>query len=174
MKTYVIAPLVALLLFSGYYWQATGALRRAAEAAEAQRAAEHTARLQAEREAQKQALTAALAEQERRKKERAEKEAAELATQEARQAALTKLDAARRRQNELTRQLDRLRADLAIENKSVAELEAAQKTHLSEQAFLRDFTAQADANVKSLATVLEKLLAAQAAARAAAAKAPTP
>jgi hypothetical protein len=174
MKTYVLVPLLALLLFGGLYWQATGAMRRDAEAAEARRVAEHQSRLQAERDAQREALATALAEQERRKQERAAKEVADLAAQEARQAALAKLDSARRRQSDLSRQLDRLRADLAAENRAVADLEAARKAGLAEQAFLRDFTTQADANAKSLAAVLEQILAAQAAARTAAAKPSAP
>jgi hypothetical protein len=174
MKTYVLIPLVALLLFGGLYWQATGAMRRGAEAAEARRVAEHQTRLQTERDAQKQALATALAEQERRKQERAAKEVADLAAQEARQAALAQLDTARRRQSDLARQLDRLRADLGAENRTVAELETARKAGLAEQAFLRDFTTQADTNAKSLAAVLEQILAAQAAARVAAAKPSAP
>jgi hypothetical protein len=161
MKAYFIAPLLALFMFVGYHWQAAGELRRRADQRQAALDAEHTAKLKAESEAQRQAVVAALAEQERRKKDRAEKEARDRAAQEARQAALDALDHARARQSELTRQLDHLQQDIAVEKKSVAELEAGKRAALSEQSFLQDFTVRANANVKALADVLDKLAAAQ-------------
>jgi chromosome segregation ATPase len=167
MKLYVIVPLAALLAFAGFHWHAAEELRQTAVAKQAALEASRTTRLKAERDAQQQAMASLLAAQEQRKSDLAAREARELADRTARQAALDALDAARHRQTDLARQLDRLQQETAGEKKSITELEAAKKSLLYEQSYLRDLAVQADANIRSLTTVLEKLAAAQAALTAA-------
>jgi membrane protein involved in colicin uptake len=157
MKAYLLVPLAALLAFLGWRSHAVGELRAAETARQTALAAEHQAKLQAERDAQAAAMAAALAEQAQRKQERAAREAADLADQKARQAALDRLDTTRRRQADLTRQLDRLRLDLAAAQKSLADLESRRALAAAEQEFLAQLSAQSAANLRDLTALLDRL-----------------
>lgn len=157
MKAYLLVPLAALLAFLGWRSHAVGELRAAETARQTALAAEHQAKLQVERDAQAAAMAAALAEQAQRKQERAAREAADLADQKARQAALDRLDTTRRRQADLTRQLDRLRLDLAAAQKSLADLESRRALAAAEQEFLAQLSAQSAANLRDLTTLLDRL-----------------
>ncbi|MEI6862231.1 MAG: hypothetical protein WCL04_08270 [Verrucomicrobiota bacterium] len=166
MKIYLIVPLLSLAAFTGYEWHTSAALRREAADRQARLDTAHAAKLQTERIAQEQALAAALAEQEKQKQTRAAKAARDRAAQESRQAALDTLAATRQRSTDLTRQVERLQQEIAIEKKSLAELESEKLDDLSEQAFLRDLAVKTDANLKSLTALLEKIAAESARANA--------
>ncbi len=173
MKLYAIIPLVGLLVFSGYHWQAVVALRQEAAAEQVALATAHAATLKAEHNAQQQAMTALLDAQEQRKKDRAVRQARLLAEQTARQAALDRLDNARRRAAELAGQLDRDQQQIAAEKKTMTTLEAEKQADVEEQDYLRDFNAQAEANLKALTATLEKLAAPKSSAPTGGANLPT-
>ena len=156
-KVYFIAPLLALLVFSGLYTWSTHDLAertqaRAAEFQLAQKAARET-KLAAERAARE----AAIAEQLERKKERLAREALETAAREARQAALDARDLAYREQERLAREIDRLKRDLATEQEAVNRLQIDKDAALAEQAYLKAFVPQSRANAAALEAVLSKL-----------------
>ena len=174
MKIYFFVPLCALAAFTGYEWRASTEFRREAAARQATLDAALAARLKSEHTAQEQALAAALAEQEKLKLDRAAKTARDRAALEARQATLDALAATRQRSADHARQLDRLQQDLAAEKKSLAELESAKTAALSEQTFLRDLAVQADANLRSLNALLEKIAAAESARATAPSRVPPP
>ena len=159
MKIYFIVPLLSLVAFAGYEWRASAAFLREAADRQAMLDTAHAAKLETERIAQEQALTAALAEQEKQKQDRAAKAARDRTAQESRQTALDTLAATRQRSTDLTGQLERLQQEIAVEKKSLAELESEKADALSEQAFLRDLAVKTDANLKSLTALLEKITA---------------
>jgi colicin import membrane protein len=175
-KTYIyfLVPLLGVIAFAGVYWNFASefeAKEAAAKAAERQRKEEKLAQEAKDRE---QAIKEALAAQERRKAERAAKEAKEKADQEARQLALEARDKASREKQKLTVQVERLQKDIKTEKDAIADIQEERKHAIDEQNFLKNYVQQAQANTKSLAEVLDKIAAAdaaRAAAEAAAAKA---
>jgi hypothetical protein len=173
-KLYILAPLVALALFIVYYLN----FAKEYEATEeAQRVAEVEARKKAqlkEIEDRKKAVQDALVMQEQRKAERAEKEAKDLAEKEARQAAVDARDRAYRDQDKLGKQVERLKKEIETVKSEIAEVEKEKQRSVEEEAHLRQYVSAAEANVRSLQQVLEKIEAAdkaRAAAEAAAAAA---
>ena len=81
---------------------------------------------------------------------------------------------AQRDQEKFTRQVERLNGEVRTEKLAIEKLEGEKKKLVEEEAFLRTYVKQADSNVKKLAEVLDKIIAAdaaRAAADAAAAKA---
>jgi hypothetical protein len=169
-KAYLFAPVVALLLFIAVYWN----FQSGYEAREAARQeliqAEKKAKLAAEVEARRQAVEDAVKAQEVRKKEREAREAADRARQQERQLVIDARDKAFREQEKNSRQLARLKEDLAAEKQALAKLTEARAALVAEETFLRDYVRKAEANVKALETVLQKIAQAEAARLAAAAK----
>lgn len=156
-KAYFLAPLLALLVFSGLYVSHVGGMKeRDAQKAAAAEAATQ-AKLQAEQEARKTAMAEAIAQAERRKQERAAKEARETLEREARQTALDARDKAFREQERGARQIERLKKDLEAEESLLAKLRAEQTEALSEKRFLEEFVTKAQANVQALQTLLAKV-----------------
>lgn len=175
-KTYVyfLVPLIGLIAFGAVYWNFSSqyGAKEAAKVAAIRKAKEE--KLLQEAKSREQAIKDALAAQERRKAERAAKEAKEKKDQEERQAAVEARDKANRDQLKLGQQKERLEKDIKAEKEAIAKIEDDRKRAVEEQAFLKTYVKQAQANTKSLADVLEKINAAdaaRAAAEAAAAKA---
>lgn len=156
-KAYFIAPLAALVVFSGVYASHRSGLkeREAAKAAAAK--AELVAKNEAEQAARKAAMAEAIALAEQRKKEKERREAREAAERAERQVALDARDQAYREQEKLGRQIERLKKDIEAEEAVIARLEVARKEGETEKAFLADFVAKSRANVKALETLVAKL-----------------
>ena len=171
---YFLVPLLGLIAFGAVYWNFDSKYeaKEAAKKAAIRKAKED--KLAEEAKSREQAIKDAVAAQERRKAERAAKEAKDKADQEARQLAIEARDKAHRDQLKLEQQRDRLLKDIKVEQELIAKLGEEHKRAIEEQNFLKDYVKQAEANTKSLATVLDKIAAAEAAraaAEAAAAKA---
>lgn len=171
---YFLVPLLGLIAFGAVYWNfdAQYAEKEAAKQAAVRKGKED--KLAAEAKNREQAIKDALAAQERRKVERAAKEAKDKADQEARQLAIEARDKAHRDQLKLEQQRDRLLKDIKVEEELIAKLGEEHKHAIDEQKFLKEYVQQAEANTKSLASVLDRIAAAEAAraaAEAAAAKA---
>ena len=156
-KTYFIAPLLALAVFSGVYISHRSGLkeREAAKVAAAEAALQ--AKNEADLAARKVAMADAIAAAELRKKEKEAKAAKDAADKEARQVAIDARDKAFRDQEKAAKQIDRLKKDIEAEQATIAKLAAARKEAEAEKAFLVDFVAKAQTNVQALQALLTKL-----------------
>lgn len=172
-KSYIhfLIPLVGLLIFGAVYWNfSTGYEAELAKKAKIVREAKEE-KLRIEAKNRETAIKEAVAAQDRRKVEKAAKEAKEKADSEARQLAVEARDKANREQLKLAQQVERLEKDIKVEKDAIAKIEEDRKRAADEEAFLKTYVKQAEANTKSLADVLEKINAADAAKAAAEAQA---
>lgn len=167
-KAYLFAPLVALVLFIGVYWNFKSGYQAREQARQEQIQAGKQAKLAAEVAARRVAVDDAVKAQEVRKKEREAKEAAERLKQATREAAIDARDKVFREQEKIARQIERLKQDIALEKDALAKLAATRTAQAAEQDFLKIYVRQAEANVKSLEDVLSKIAQAEAARLAAA------
>jgi hypothetical protein len=158
-KTYLLPPVVALLVFAGVYLSHIGGMKEREAAAKAKTEAVAKAKAEAEAESRKVAMAEAIAQAETRKKERAAKEAAEAVRKDERQAALDARAKAYQEQEKLSRQAERLKKEIEGEQTALAKLAADAKEAAAEEAFLREFVAKAQANARDLESVAVKLAA---------------
>lgn len=170
-KAYVIFPTLALLIFFGYWWNYKNDYDASLAAKAEQAKQERIAELEKEARDREQAIKEALINQERIRKEREAKEAQKQKDQEERQLAKEASQKAFREKEKLTLQLKRLQEDVQTETDAVAKLEARKQLHIAEVAFLREYVAKAEANQSELTQVIQKIAAADAAAKAAVAAA---
>lgn len=173
-KAYVIAPILGLLIFGGFYWNFAKdyAQQQVAKDAAIKKAKDD--KLKEEQVARRVAVEDAIKLQEQRKKEKLEREEKDRLEKEARQAAIDARDKSYRDQEKLAKQVDRLTKEITTEKELIAKIEDGKKLSRDEEVFLRQFVKQAESNVKSLGDVIEKIDAAdkaRAAADAAAAAA---
>lgn len=167
-KAYLIFPLVALLVFFGFYWNFSSTYEAKEEAKVKALRAQKDEKMRKDAQDREKAIKEALAAQEVRKKAKAEKEAKDRADHEARQLAVEARDKASREQQKFERQVEKLQKEIKLEQDAIAKIEDDKKKAIEEQAFLRTYVKQAEANVASLRVVLDKIAAADAAAEAAA------
>ena len=164
---YILAPIVCLIIFGAIYWN----FRSGYEQKEADKAAkiraERDAKLMAQAKANEQAIKEANAGVARRKAERDAKEAKDKRDHDLRQAAVDARDKAAADRTKFNGQVTRLEGDVKSEKDAIAKLEEEKKKLTDEQAFLRVYVKQADDNVKTLKSVLDKIAAADAARAAA-------
>lgn len=164
---YFLAPLVGLILFGAVYWNFSANFE-AKEAAKATKVRqEREAKLLAQAKSNEQAIKEANAGVALRKAQRDAKEAKDKADHDARQAAVDARDKAYADRKKFADQVTRLENDLKSEKEAIARLDDEKKRQTEEQAFLRVYVKQAEDNVKSLKTVLDKIAAADAARAAA-------
>lgn len=157
---YFLVPLIGLIAFSAVYWNFSEGYEAELAKEKAAIRAEKEEKLRQEAKNREKAIQDALAAQERRKAERAAKEEKERKDAEARQLAREALEKADRDQQKLANQVERLQKEIKVEKDAIAELEATRKGYLDEQTFLKDYVRQAEANVRSLTEVLDKIAAA--------------
>jgi DNA repair exonuclease SbcCD ATPase subunit len=157
MKTYVILPLLAVIIFGAIYWNFERGYE--AQAAEARRQAliEKENKLKAEAEARARGVEEALQLQARRKKAREERDAREKSQKETRQAAIDARDKIHRDVEKTARQIDRLKKEIAEEKKALAGIEDDHKATLAEQDFIKNHIAQAEANLRDLEAIITRL-----------------
>jgi len=164
---YFLVPLIGLCAFGALYWNfSAGYEAELARKARVVREAKDE-KLRVEARNRETAIKDALLAQERRKLEKATKEAKEKADQDARQLAVEARDKANREQMKLAQQVDRLEKDIKVEKEAIAKIEEERKRAVDEEAFLKTYVKQAEANTKSLTEVLDKITAADAARAAA-------
>lgn len=159
-KTYVIAPLVALVAFIPFYISFNN--QHAAEI-EAEKAAVREAaaqKLRDEAVARVQAIEEANAINEQRKAERAEKDAKDLMEKEARQAAIDARDAAFNEQNRLSKQADQLAKEVTVLQGEITEVDTRQELYRKEIAHLRQYVPLSENNAKALRKQLADIEAA--------------
>jgi flagellar biosynthesis GTPase FlhF len=156
-KAYFIAPLIAVIVFGGFY----SSHQSGAKAREADRVAKVDAKLKAkqadELAAKKLAMADAIQAAESRKKEREAKEAKEKADKEVRALAIDTREKAFREQEKSNKLIDRLKKDIALEEASISSLVATRKESEAEKAFLLDFVTKSQANVQALQALMTKL-----------------
>jgi colicin import membrane protein len=174
-KVYIIAPLIALAVFSGFYMNFTKGYAAKIEAVKAKEVADKKEKARIEVENREKAIQAAIEAQAKRKIEREAKEKLEEDKRTARQNAEDKRERAFSDRNKLADQARRLKKDLEEVQAEVKKIEEQKKTYVDEQAFLKNYIKQAEANVKYYYDLLDKIALAEkaradAAAAAAAAK----
>lgn len=169
-KSYLFAPLLAILAFAAVYWNFQSGYKAREKAREEQVVAAKAEKLKAEKEANKAALADAIVFQEARKKEREAKAAIEKTEREERQTSLDARDKAFREQDKFTKQIERQKKEIAAEKEALAKIEETKKAAIAEQTFLSGYVTKTEANAKALSELLTKIDAAEA-ARAAAASA---
>jgi len=167
-KAYIIVPVLALIVFVAFYWQFNSTYQAKQAAKERQVREQREEKLRKEAADRERAIKDAVAASEQRKREREEREARDKANREARDLARQARNKAESDVMKLNKQVDRLKADVEDEKQAIAKIEEDKKQAASEEAFLRKYVTQAQANVKNLTGVLDKISAADAAAEAAA------
>jgi len=166
-RIYFIAPILALILFGGYYWNFRSQYQaRQAEIIAAARARRET-KLRADEAAREVAMKDALEAQKQRKKERAERDALEQKQRDDKENAVLDADKAEQEAQRLERQTERLTKEVEDNQKEIADLETDDAKQVAEVGFLGEYVKNAQANRASLAAVLTKIQAAdEATARA--------
>lgn len=170
-KAYIIFPLIGLLIFGGIYVNFNKGYE-AKQAAIRQKADDDKkAKAQLQIKERETALKNAIESQALRKKEREEKERVEEAKKVARQQAEDFRQKTYDDRNKFRDQVTRLKKDLAEVKDATAKIAEEKKRHADEDAFLKNYVKQADANVKYYSDLLDKISAAEKAAADAAAAA---
>jgi hypothetical protein len=164
---YVLAPLIGLIIFGAIYWNFSAGYeaKEAAKAAVIRQARD--AKVLEQARANEAAIKAANEGVAKRRAEREAKEAKDKRDHEARQAAVDARDKANTDRIKFNSQVTRLENDIKTEKDAITKLEDEKKKLTDELAFLRVYVKQADDNVKTLKTVLDKIAAADAARAAA-------
>ena len=156
-KLYLLAPLVAMIVFTVVYASHRSGLREREAAKREEAAAALKIRNEKEQEERRAAMAEAIAQAERRKNERDAKAAKDTAEKETRQLAVDARDKAYRDQEKFSRQIERLRKEIEAEQAELAKLAAARKKAEAERAFLVEFVTKSQANVQALQALLTKL-----------------
>ena len=175
-KVYIIVPLVFLAIFGGFYAQFTKGYKAKIAAVQAKAEADKKEKARIEVENREKAIQAAIEAQAKRKTEREAKEKLEEDKRTARQTAEDQRERAFSDYKKFSDQVSRLKKDLVDVQEEVKKIEAEKKTLVDEQAFLKNYVKQAEANVKYYYDLLDKIALAEkaradaAAAAAAAAK----
>ncbi len=178
---YFLSPLIGLVVFFGFYWNASKAYdEREADVVRKAREAK-TAKLEIEAKNREIAVKQAVEQQEKRRAAKKLKDEQEAREAEERAKAVQARQKASRDADKIEATAKRLLRDTEEENKEIAKIEADKKRFGEEQGFLLNYVKQAETNVKNLRGVLEKIneadrtseearRAAEAAAKAAAKK----
>lgn len=165
---YVIPPVVGLVAFAVVYGNYASGYEERVAAAEKKARDEVQAKLDADAKAREKAVKDALASQEKRKIEKAAKEKKDAEDKEMREKAVQAKYRAQRDAEKLAAQVRRLEKDIETEKKEIAKIDDDKKRSLDEVGFQREYVKKAEDNVRSLATVLDRIKAADDAAEAAA------
>jgi colicin import membrane protein len=159
-KIYIIAPILMLVLFGGYYWN----FRSQYEAHQAEIAAAQKERkaekLRQDEAARDIAMADALAAQKQRKAERAAREALDEKMRNDKENAVLDSEKAEQESQKLERQVERLKKDVADNEKDIAALQEDDTKQVAQIAFLGEYVKKAQDNRASLAMVLTKIQAA--------------
>jgi len=163
-KAYFLIPLIAVILFSGYYWSFKTSYEKKLEDQVLVEKQKNVERLKVEAENRKKAIAMAVEADAKRKEERAAKEAKDKKEKEDRLAAADARGKAMQQQNRLETQARRLADQVATLKEEITKIEEQKKSATAEQDFLNVYVKQAEANVVGLTAVLDKIEAANKAA----------
>ena len=166
-KAYWIAPLVSILVFGGIYLNFKSGYEAREKAREERVEADKKAKLDAEVEARRKAVDEAVLAQAQRKKEHDAKEAEEKVRKDAREAAVEARDKAFHDQEKAGKELDGLKKDISAEQEAMDKIQRERRDSVEEQAFLKIYIEQTQANQKDLLDAIGKIEAAKAARAAA-------
>jgi hypothetical protein len=174
-KAYLIWPLIGLLVFGAFYWNASKGFAERDRQVAIQKEKDRQDRITADLLRRKKAIEDAIKAQEERHAARLLKEKKEEDERIARDAMVERRDRAFNDVNRRLRpQLDRLKVDAEAVKEEIKQLELQKKQYVDEETFLRGFVRTAEANVKTYYDLIEKIKVAddaRALADAAAAKA---
>lgn len=159
-KAYFLVPLIALVLFSGYYWSFKTSYEKKLDDKAQDEKKMHVEQLKVEAKNREKAIQMAVEADQKRKLERAAKDAKDKAEKEARVAANDARGKAQREQGRLELQARRLADQVTTLKEEIAKIEEQKKSVQAEQDFLNVYVKQAEANVASLTAVLDKIEAA--------------
>lgn len=154
---YVAAPLIGVVVFSGFYVSARRDYDAREEAVIQKARAEKQAKLELEAKNRAIAVQSALEMQEKRRAERKAREEQEAKDAEMRAAAIQARTKANNDAKKIEDKVKLLQRDVEEEKKEIARIEDDKKHFIEEQAFLQEYVTKAEANVKSLTAVLEKI-----------------
>lgn len=175
-KVYILFPLIALLIFGGFYMSFDKSYAAKQTAIRAKADLEKKDKAQRQVVERETAIKAAVEASAVRAEERKKKEAADEAKKVARQQAEDQRQRSYDDRNKFRDQVVRLKKDLAEVKDVIAKINEEKKRHTDEEAFLKTYVKQAESNVKYYYDLLDKIAAAEkavadaAAAAAAAAK----
>lgn len=156
-KVYLVAPLLAVAVFAGYYWHHHRRYTARIEEEKRQAEATKAARLREEQAAREKAHTAANTARDQRRLELAAKEAEETAHRQARIEAEQRRTVAINEERKLRQRLDQLKAEVGSLQTAVARSLDRQRELQREQTFLSDYMELAEENRRSLHRLLERL-----------------
>lgn len=163
-KAYFLVPLIAVILFGGYYWSFKTAYEKKLEDQVLVEKQKHVEQLKVEAKNRARAIEMAVEADKKRKEERAAKVAKDNAEKDARQAAVDARGKALREQGRLESQARRLVDQVTTLKEEITKIEDQKKSAAAELDFLNVYVKQAEANEVSLTGVLDKIEAANAAA----------
>lgn len=175
-KVYIIFPLIGILIFGGFYLSFDKSYEAKLASIKAKAVEDKQAKLKQQVLDREKAIAAAVEAQKINKVKREEKERQDEAKKVARQEAEDRRVRAYDDRNKFRDQVGRLKKELEEVKGSMTKIEEEKKHHLDEEAFLKIYVKQAEANVKYYYDLLDKIAAAEkqaaeaAAAAAAAAK----
>jgi uncharacterized protein (DUF3084 family) len=159
-KAYFLVPLIALVLFSGFYWSFKTSYEKKLDQKVQEEKQMHIEQLKVEAKNREKAIQMAVEADKKRKEERAAKDAKDKAEKEARQAAYEARSKAMQQQGRLELSARRLSDQVTTLKEEIAKIEEQKKSAQAEQDFLNVYVKQAEANVVSLTAVLDKIEAA--------------
>jgi uncharacterized protein (DUF3084 family) len=163
-KAYFLVPLIAVILFTGYYWSFKTAYEKKLEDQRQVEKEANVERLKVEAKNREIAIQQAIKADAVRKAARAEKDAKDKKEKEDRNAAADARGKALREQGRLETQARRLADQVVTLKEEIAKIEEQKKSATAEQDFLNVYVEQAKANVVGLTAVLDKIEAANKAA----------
>jgi len=170
-KVHVLFPLIAMILFFGYWWNYNKQYEAAQEAKLEQDRQALVAKREKEARDRELAIKMAIEKQAEQRREREEREAKRQQEREERQAAREARERADRDRQKLRRQLEALDQEIVKETEIVTKLQERKDYLLAEARFLRDYVTQAESNQGGITEVIQRIAAAEAARAAAAAEA---
>ncbi|KXU35592.1 hypothetical protein AXK11_00665 [Cephaloticoccus primus] len=170
-KIHVLFPLIAMILFFGYWWNYNKQYEAAQEAKKEQAQQALIAKREQEARDRELAIKLAIEKQAEQRREREAREAKRQQEREERQAAREARERADRERQKLRRQSELLDQDIVKETEAVTKLEERKQFLLAEERFLRDYVRLAESNEGGVTEAIQRIAAAEAARAAAAAEA---
>jgi uncharacterized protein (DUF3084 family) len=159
-KAYFLVPLIALVIFSGFYWSFKTSYEKKLDDKVVEEKRMHVEQLKVEAKNREKAIQMAVEADKKRREERAAKDAKDKAEKEARRAAYDARSKAMQQQGRLELLARRLSDQVTTLKEEIAKIEEQKKSAQAEQDFLNVYVKQAEANVVSLTAVLDKIEAA--------------
>ena len=154
---YFLSPLIGLIVFFGFYWNANKAYdeREAAVVRKDRDARE--AKRQVEAKNRELAVKLAVEQQEIRRAAKKAKDEKEALEAEERAKAVQARQKASRDADKIEASVKRIQRDIEEEKKEMAKIQTDKKRYAEEQGFLLEYVKQAEANVRGLRSTLEKI-----------------